>query len=214
MNKKIRKRCTLFVAILVLFVVQGCAVEIEQIDYAERYQGREKYFTVEYEDYFSHLLCFPELDYTSMEVVDYSYEYEAMGFDSKYFIFLEYKLNEDEYILEKERVKDIQIQYDNLVNNIKVLDYKEMCEVYLLSWWENRAYEYAIFDDDECSVVCIYSQLEAPSLEKIEECYLLENDDVKAVVEENFSIYYFQRDDGNYVLPELNGDDIKSTLLK
>ncbi|MBO5458758.1 MAG: hypothetical protein J5981_00730 [Lachnospira sp.] len=84
---------------------------------------------------------------------------------------------------------------------------------FVASWSENRAYEYAVADDTEQTITCIYTQLKRPDEVTLTSEYMIKESEVLEKIPEKFSIYYFKTGNQNYVLPELSESKIKSTII-
>lgn len=179
----------------------------------EAYNGRNNFFNVEYDGYFSHLLIFPENNMESMHVEVYNYDHKSAFFDEEYTIILKYTLNAKEYEQEKQRLSKIHMCYKDKQQNILELEYSDTLAFFVASWSENRAYEYAIADDTEQTIICIYTQLKRPDEVALASEYMIEELEVLEEIPEKFSIYYFKTGNESYVLPELSGHGIKSTVI-
>ena len=208
---------TFVCAILSMIFICGICVvgyyflkpETNVIEGEQYYKGRNAYFE-EAEDYCSHLLVFPSSD-VDMNIQNYYYEKTFTIFLSSYDIYLEYSLDEEAYQKEKQRIENIAMQYKGIEQKAVNIENVSSYTVYVTSWIEERAYEYALLDDDNKKIVCVYSQLHEPKTAVIPAKYMLDINAANTALAEKFSIYYFKGSGNELILPQLSGDEIKST---
>lgn len=224
MNKKAIKWCYILFGIGVGFIVLillawGCLIlksYFREPAEPEVFTGREdilyKYVTVD-EDGEEHtivhngLLVFPEEHMDSIDVKDYYFSY-VNGFNPCYEIFLEYQLDEQEFEKEKTRIENISLHYEGMVQDI--VHVPDACELdaYVAAWgW---LYEYALIDEENNRIICVYVQVYHPKRwNYIPEEYRLDTSVLGEylgtnVVDEqtadNFTIYYFVGKDGRRIV--------------
>lgn len=155
------------------------------------YKGREAFFEVR-EDYFSHLLIFPESNSDNLNIDKYYYRSESGLFDNSYDIYLEYSLDDDKYEAEKKRISELALSYKEQRNIAVKVENASLYEMYVTSWYAGRAYEYVLLDDENSKIVCIYLQLGTPNSSIIPEEYCVNIDVVNEAVSTKYSMYYFK----------------------
>jgi len=178
--------------ILLYFIINP---EGHTMERPEDYKGRDAFFKVE-NDYFSHLLIFPESGSDELQIEKYYYKDAVLPFDNAYDIYLEYSLEAKEYEAEKKRIRELSLSYKKQQNKVIKVEGASSYDMYVTSWYEMRAYEYALFDDENHKIVCIYSQLGDPNGSAVPEKYHVDVDVVTKAVSKEYSMYYFKTGGG------------------
>ena len=180
---------------------------------AEEYKGRAAYFEDESEGFYSHLLIFPEKELEGMEIKKYYYSEEVSLFDNFYSIYLEYTLDDENYQKEKERLGNLSMEYKGKQQYIEQIEHENFDAVYVAAWSEMRTCEYALLNEENNKIVCVFSQISELDNSVIPEQYLLDKDVMKDKFGEYFDIYYFKDGAGTYVMPELGSDELKRSWI-
>lgn len=197
LSKKAEKTliiCTILgvaIALIVLVAVIIFNPDIYVTEQVEDYKGRNAFFEVR-EDYFSHLLIFPESSADKLNIEKYYYKSQSGLFDNTYDIYLEYSLDDEEYEAEKKRISELDLSYEKQNNTAVKVENASTYEMYVTSWYATRAYEYVLLDDENRKIICIYSQLGDPNNSVIPEKYRVNIDEVNKSVSSKYSMYYFK----------------------
>lgn len=195
------------------FLKQLFVPELTIIQGAEEYEGRAAYFEDESEGFYSHLLIFPEKELEGMEIQNYYYSEEVSLFDNFYLIYLEYTLSDEIFQKEKVRLENISMEYKGKQQHIKEVEHEVFDAVYVAAWSEMRTCEYALLDEDNNKIICVFSQINELDNSVIPEQYLLDKEEMKREFGEYFDIYYFADGTGSYLMPELGSDEMKRSWI-
>ncbi len=131
-----------------------------------------------------------------MQIEKYYYKDAVLPFDNAYDIYLEYSLAAKEYEAEKKRISELSLSYKKQQNKAIKVEGASPYDMYVTSWYENRAYEYALLDDENHKIVCIYSQYMELNGSVVPEKYRVDVDVVKKAVPNKYSMYYFKTGGG------------------
>ena len=153
---------------------------------AEDYQGRKKFFEEEYVGYWSRLLIFPENNAENINIEKYYYERDYLSLDPIYKIVLIYTMNEEEYGHEKERLATISVTENGNVQKISYISDGFQYPAYVAAYEKGRVYEYALTDDNERRIICIYYQMEELDEDTVGADYMPTRDIIN---DQGFSIY-------------------------
>ncbi len=113
------------------------------------------------------LFVFPDKLPTSAKVEEYfAFENKNM-FDDSYQIYLKYKLSNDDFITEIERLKAISCEIKDynfgnvrsFTNNIKYDETNFNYPAYVATFASHDTYEYALIDKENKTIICVYLQM-------------------------------------------------------
>lgn len=183
---------TIAVALLAVGVIHFLAnVEVPStiVEGADNYKGRTDICKDDY--LYSHLLVFPEADTKGIQVQEYYYECEEF-IDNSYNIYVKYTMEKDVYEKERERIADISMTYKDRNQVITKVDGASEYTAYVASWDMDHTYEYALFDDETSSIVCVFTQHDEANNELIPKKYHLDENIMKESVGDDFNVYYFK----------------------
>lgn len=187
---------------------------VTEINDAEQYAGRSAFFEVKNEDYKGYLLGFPDQVTKGMKIEKYYYYQNTFAFDNIYKILLVYQMDEDTYEQEKERISAINMEYQGEKHVPIYTEQGFSYPAYVMSYTEDGVYEYVLMDHEDQRIICVYSQLGQWKEEETAREYLPEDFSLPQEYEEGYNMYYFIDEAGNEVLPELNGEDVKSIKIR
>lgn len=196
MKKRLKIVCLILAAIIIIFSVMvvvgkkfwaGVVSETYLVlTNVEDYQGREKFFEEEYVGYWSRLLIFPESNTENINIEKYYYERDYLSLDPIYKIVLVYTMNEEEYQNEKERLENIAVTENGNVKKISYIPDGFQYPAYVAAYEKGRVYEYALTDDNERRIVCVYYQMEELDENTIGADYMPRKEIIN---DQGFSIY-------------------------
>lgn len=154
---------------------------------------------------FSHLFIFPEKLSKSAQIEDYYYYCSNKGLDNSYQIFLEYKLSTEDFKLEKNRLANISSNYKNKTNEVIYDTTSFDYPAYITVFNHNGTYEYALIDETNKRIICVYTQFR--KLKKVgrEESYLPTTSSIMG--DEGYSVYYFPAGNNTLVMPDIDEVD-------
>lgn len=138
----------------------------------EDYKGREQLLKLAGSDAHTLLLVFPELEYSSIELEEFFCEKEVGLFDSYYEIFLSYTLNEQEFEQEKERIAGLKLEMNREVHEITYSSDGFSYPAYVSIFTQHNAREYALLDEINHRIICVYNQISIDKMEKDYSQYL------------------------------------------
>ena len=204
-----------FIAIGINMLFKTIQKEGKEINLAESgiYQGR---LVANQQSVWSGLFVFPDKLPASATVEQY-FAFETKNiFDNSYQIYLKYKLSNEDFINEIERLKKVSCEikdynYGNVRSITKTIQYDETnfnYPAYVAAFASHDTYEYALIDKENKTIICVYLQMIiAKSKIKFESDYLPhflskqeeEHWDLGSSLEteqEKQNIYYHTFDDG------------------
>lgn len=146
----------------------------------------------------SGLLVFPEENMGSINVKNFHFRY-INSLDPCFEIFLEYQLDEEEFKKEKARIEKISLNYEGMVQDIVHIPGASEFDTYVTAW--GHTYEYALVDEENNKIVCVYAQFANPKRWNfVPEEYKLETSVVEEQLEEGFTLYFFVGKDGRRIV--------------
>lgn len=186
-----------------------------EITAVEEFSGRKSLLEEENADYHSYLLVFPEMVSGGMEIESYYFS-EYPSLNNLYTVMLVYTLEDEAYRQEKERLAALKIAYEGQQKEILYTDHGNGNSSYLTIYEEEYGcYEYALTEDDNNRIVCIFTQYDG--FEYIPEEYQIKTIDLPKDQWESeeiaYNMYYFSQGNGSRIMPELDGETVKSTNI-
>lgn len=150
---------------------------------------------------YSNLYIFPKEMSDSAKIESYYYYHRDTIFDATCQIYLEYSLPKEEFDAEVSRLSKISERYENTnyinADNKIVYDTNNFIyPAYVAIFNNNHCYEYALLNEEESKIICVFTQFIKPDDVKFDKKYLpLNFEDGKS--DESFNIYYTYSKDGS-----------------
>lgn len=150
---------------------------------------------------YSNLYIFPTQMPDSARIESYYYYYRDTFLDPTCQIYLEYSLSKADFDAEVLRLSKISEGYENenykdIKNNI-VHDTKNFIyPAYVTIFNKNNCYEYALLNEEECKIICVFTQFIKYNDVKFDKRYLpidLKNEKSSR----SFNIYYSYSENGD-----------------
>lgn len=164
----------------------------ETITDVKEYKGREMLVENTDEETRSLFMIFPELEYSSIGIESYFYE-KAIGlFGTTYEVVLSYTLDEDDYEKEVQRMKDISLTQNGETHIVTYTTEGFKYPAYVTVFESESIYEYALIDEDNNRIICVFSQYTTENIDKINEDYLPINFTADYMMDGIDNIYYFE----------------------
>lgn len=203
-----------FLSILVIYILgyilMQCLDETFMVENyhtvdVDKYRSFEK-SEEEKEGIHSGLMIFPEQLYPEMEDVSYFYLYDTNMWDNIYEIYLKAKYSDEDFELEKGRLKNISSRV-NVNGNEKEQDiqYTEdlfVLPAYVAIYASNNSFEYALVDEETKTIIYIYLQ-NSTNDDLFRKEYLPYEYQKKELLEDNSwnntNIYYVTDQNGDHV---------------
>ncbi len=202
-----KKGIVLTISILVVSLFIGGAIlyyvfnpSVLEVKGGDNYKGREGLLQ-ELGDAETYMYIFPDMDINSINIKEYYCRITEQFMEDAYDVYLDYELDEVGYQKEKARIQSLSVSYKDKTQYIKKVEISSKYDTYVASWHKNRAYEYILFDDDSCKIICVYTQYHMPQSDVYRKEYLLEEDEIENVVGENFCMYWFKVDGMSEIRP-------------
>jgi hypothetical protein len=177
-------------------------IEVMTVD---QFQGRGSLLKDENADYHSYLFIIPDNVTQEMKMENY-YFYESSALNNLYTIVVEYTLADNAYQEEKKRLSELKITYEGEEKSIlRIEDAVPEMDCYLATYDNNGNYEYALTDDTNHRIVCVFTQY--MGFEKVPEKYQIKFNLEKELWESKevaYNMYWFQENNGNRTMPELD----------
>lgn len=150
---------------------------------------------------YSNLYIFPEQMPDSAQIESYYYYYRDTIFDPTCQIYLEYSLSEADFDGEVLRLSKITEGYENdsykNIENSIVYDTENFIyPAYVTIYNNNHCYEYALVNEEECKIICIFTQFIDYSDVEFDKKYL-PADFKNKEGNESFNIYYSYSENGD-----------------
>ncbi|HOV25214.1 MAG TPA: hypothetical protein PK566_02470 [Pseudobacteroides sp.] len=125
------------------------------------------------------LFVFPDKLSASATVEEY-FAFETVSIDNSYQIFLKYKLPNDDFLKEIERLKNISCEIKDynrgnvrsVTKNIKYDETNFNYPAYVASFASHDTYEYALIDNANKTIICVYLQMISKSKSRFNSDYL------------------------------------------
>lgn len=148
-------------------------------------------------DIHSKLLIFPEPEMVTDYIKDWNYDEQQGLFDGKYQLSITCNYDEKTYQEEEKRLGIINTSYNGVQQSVKCMPIENEYLAYITIYDGTGTYEYAILDEENKSIVYVYSQL--GELEDIvDEEYIIKQQDIENQISTRLNIYYFLDKDGGY----------------
>ena len=150
---------------------------------------------------YSNLYIFPTQMPESARIDSYYYYYRDTIFDPTCQIYLEYSLSKADFDSEVLRLSKISERYENEnykgIENSIVYDTKNfMYPAYVTIFNNNNCYEYALLNEEECKIICVFTQFIAYNDVKFDKKYL-QMDFKNKKSSRSFNIYYYYSENGD-----------------
>ena len=164
----------------------------ETITEVKDYKGREILVEKTDEETRGLFMVFPELKYNSMNIEEYFYE-KAIGlFGTTYEVVLSYTLDDVEYEKEVKRIKDISLTKNVETHIVTYTTEGFKYPAYVTVFESESVYEYALVDEHNNRIICVFCQYAIENIDKINEDYLPINFTSDYMVDGIDNIYYFE----------------------
>ena len=150
---------------------------------------------------YSNLYIFPKEMPDSAKIESYYYYHRDTIFDATCQIYLEYSLQKEDFDAEVSRLSKISERYENknfidCENKIEYDTKNFIYPAYVTIFNNNHCYEYALLNEEESKIICVFTQFIKSDDVKFDEKYLpidFENRKSK----ESFNIYYTYSKNGD-----------------
>lgn len=150
---------------------------------------------------YSNLDIFPEQIPDKGTDTQYYFEYKDEIFDPYYQIYLKCTYDTPTYSDEVKRLAQIKENYQGITQKIRYNTEKFEYPAYVAIYGDDGCYEYALLDEDNQTIIYIFTQWANADDIKFENAYLPHN--YMADTEDTFSIYMFDLGDGGrYVVDD------------
>ncbi|MFA9377917.1 MAG: hypothetical protein ACERKZ_14345 [Lachnotalea sp.] len=158
----------------------------------KRVHNHKNYANRQWKNYRSHLLVFPENAIKDMKVEKFYY----CNFQStmcQYTLLFIYTLDDKAYKQEKERLSKLKVKYNEEEKNVLYVEKDSTKHCYITIGDDNGDYEYALADDTQNKIVCVFTQhmglIKIPNEYRISNIYLYKNARENEKV--GFNMYWF-----------------------
>jgi hypothetical protein len=199
----------LFYTIIIKLIIGGVFTfghefKTEDISQYGIYSG---HIEKEKEQLTSYLMVFPKTLPHSAKVEDYYYFCSSKWLDNTYQIYLEYTLDKIDYVAEVKRLSEISIKYKRTgaVNNIIYDTTGFNYPAYITIFDSYNSFEYALTDDINHKIVCVYSQRIGIDAKIVDAKYRSNNFTIptkyRAPKGQGYNMYYFPLDDNARIIP-------------
>ena len=212
-NRKLPKGLKITLAIIVVlalvFIIKGVIELVTEyfIDKApyENVSGVENYDKADIvkvygSDLDSEFLIFPD-DTDSMINPTFEGKLKKGFFDTKGYIILQARYDENDYQKEVDRLSKVQYEVSDIILGVRYDEKSYGLPAYVAMDGHSSVYEYALVDEEKCEIV--YILLSHPNLDELEgyKDYLKldESKYKEEITWDKFSIYARHFEDGEYV---------------
>lgn len=142
----------------------------------------------------SNLNVFPENTNSEIYESEYYFEYIDRMFDPCYQIYLKCKYDKEKYLKEIGRLLQVNEQHQGKIQEIKYDADNFKYPAYVSIFADSHCYEYALLDEEEYTIIYVYTQFAEEQSIRFDKSYL--PFDYMGEVNGAFSIYKFERGDG------------------
>ena len=212
-NRKLPKGLKITLAIIVVlalvFIIKGAVVLITAyfMDKApyENASGIDNYDKADIvgehgSDLDSEMLIFPD-DTDSMIKPTFEAKLKKGFFDTKGYIILQARYNENDYKKEVDRISKVECEVSDIIIGVRYDDKSYGLPAYVAIDGKSNVYEYALMDDEKCEIT--YVLMSCPNTDELDEYKdYLKVDESEYKGEDTwdkFSIYSRHFEDGEYV---------------
>ena len=164
----------------------------ESITDVKEYKGREMLVENTDEETRSLFMIFPELEYNSLNIEEYFYEKAVGLFGTTYEVMLSYTLDDVEYEKEVKRISEITLTQNEQTHKVTYTTEGFKYPAYVTVFEPESIYEYALIDEDNNRIICVFSQYTTENIDKINEDYLSINFTADNMLDGVDNIYYFE----------------------
>jgi len=146
--------CAIIILTISPLLIYGNEFKTKDINQYGIYSG---HIEKEQEQLSSYLMVFPKALPHSAKVEDYYYFCSDKGLDNTYQIYLEYALDETDYTTEIKRLSQISMKYKGAVQKVIQDTTGFNYPAYITIFDNYNSFEYALTDDINHKIVCVYS---------------------------------------------------------
>ncbi|MBQ3061619.1 MAG: hypothetical protein IJD02_04180 [Lachnospiraceae bacterium] len=212
-NFKLSKGLKIILAIIVVlalvFIIKGAVVIISAyfMDKApyENASGIDNYNKTDIveehgSDLDSEMLIFPD-DTDNMIKPTFEAKLKKGFFDTKGYIILQARYNEQDYEKEVDRISKVECEVSDIVLGVRYDDKSYCLPAYVAIDGKSNVYEYALMDDRKCEITyLLLSYPESEELDEYKDYLKLDESEYKGEdTWDKFSIYSRHFEDGEYI---------------